>query len=95
MIDNATFELMDAESLEQAVLAEVRHCVWTATGGSDGCALCRGRTFLQRIEAGHLDCAHAMAVMDGANAVLADLKCGGLKARVWNWLYPTDQGDAA
>jgi hypothetical protein len=76
----------DVEMVEAAVMAEVRHQVWVATGGTDGCAQCKRRTFLQRVEAGHLPCAEELAMSKGAGGVRDGLTTGGLTARLHNAL---------
>ncbi len=84
--DPAEGRVADAELLYGAVMGSVRHAVWVATGGSDGCALCDGLTFKERIARGprHYDCAQALAVTKGAGGVAESLSCGSLMAALMN-----------
>lgn len=80
--------IADAHLIEAVVLASVDCAIWTATGGSDGCAQCSNKTrginlsFKERIEKGHLDCAREMAVDEGARGVRYGMTCGDLMARL-------------
>lgn len=82
----------DVELVTAAVLAEVDYAIWTATGGSDGCAQCSNRstgvrlTFAERVAKGHLDCAEEGAVDKGARSVKYGLTTGGLNARLFEAL---------
>ena len=71
----------DVHLIEDAVLAEIRYAEWSSTGGrAKGCTLCSGKTFRERVEADHYDCAREMARVEGAEGVRAALVCGGLRA---------------
>lgn len=71
----------DVHLIEEAVLAEVKHCEWSSTGGyAKGCTLCEGKTFRERAGSGHYDCAREMARVEGAEGIRAALVCGGLRA---------------
>lgn len=71
----------DVQLIEEAVMAEVRHCEWASTGGrASGCTLCADRDFRERAEAGHYDCAREMARLEGARGIASYLVRGGLRA---------------
>lgn len=71
----------DVHLIEEAVLAEVRHSEWASTGGyAKGCTLCTDKTFRERCDSGHHNCAREMARVEGAEGVRASLICGGLRA---------------
>ena len=77
----------DVLLIEAAVLAEVDACIWSSTGGSDGCAQCspvegERLSFKARVERGHLECARELAADAGARGVKDALICGGLRAEI-------------
>ena len=63
----------DAKLVAAAVRAEADRAAYLATGGSDGCSLCKGLTFGERVEKGHPSCAEALAATKGANATAAGM----------------------
>jgi hypothetical protein len=80
--DPAEGQFADVKLIEDAVYASARYAVWTGTGGSDGCALCKGKSFRERLGDGHQDCAYALAVAEGARSVPYGMSCGDLQARL-------------
>ena len=63
----------DANLISEAVRRDARISAYLATGGSDGCAQCKGLTFAQRVERDHLSCAEALAATAGAQRTAAGL----------------------
>lgn len=77
-------QVADARLIYEAVRDSVDYGIWTSTGGSTGCSLCRGLSFTERIKQGerHYDCAFEMAADKGARGVKYAMTCGDLMARL-------------
>ena len=77
-------QIADAELLYATVMGSVDYGIWTGTGGTTGCALCKGLTFKERIAKGghHITCAEELAVDKGARNVKYGMSCGDLMARL-------------
>ena len=63
----------DVHEITRAARTHVEQKAYLLTGGSDGCALCEGRSLAEKLAAGHEDCAIAWIEFQAAKRLAADL----------------------
>lgn len=74
--------IANAQLLAATVRRHAARAAYIHAGGSNGCAKCGGRSFLERLADGHTDCARQLVVWETSHSLAREIA-----AEVWIPIY--------